>query len=344
MPKLRNIFFTLAGGALMALLPSSVLAQSLGQPDPVQYTVAPEIPGPNQLTSIKIEGVGNFIGNSTITWNVAGKTVQSGVGVSFFSFTTGGLGSETRVHVTIDSPIQGVITKDFVFDPSAVNLVWEGNTTVPPIYSGKALYSAGSNFKVAAFPAVFIKGSRVAAQSLSYQWSVNDDPQPDLSGTGRSTLTFAGDQLQAQERVSVDLLFGSRKVAHGEVVIPAAQPQILLYYKDPLRGVVWDNALPQAIQLTANEITIQAQPYYFANEGLRSGALQWDWTLNGNETTGPFAPQGQLTLRQSGSGTGAAVIGVSLQNNNPDQFVQAASTALQLVFGKNSPLSNLFGL
>jgi hypothetical protein len=173
---------------------------------------------------------------------------------------------------------------------------------------------------------------------LSYQWSINDEPQPSASGLGKSILSFTGDQLNAQESVAVDVYLGATRAGHGEITIVATQPQILLYYKDPLRGVVWDQALPQGIALGSKEITLQAEPYYFA----ASQFPAFSWTLNGEDTSGPQSAQGVLTLRQTGSGSGTALLGVSAQNNNVDQFVQSAEAALQFVFGQQS--SSIFGL
>lgn len=318
-------------------------AQLSAVPDPVQYIVSPETPGPGEQVTITVQGVGSFLGDATITWSQGGKVVLSGVGASSFSFTTGALGSKTSVHVQIVSSSNGTFSHDFAFSPSLVNLVWEADTSAPPLYRGKSLYSAGSNIKVVAFPTVFFNGKRVASGSLSMQWFHNDDAIPALSGTGRTTLSFAGDQLQQQEQVAVDVYYGASKLAHGEIIIPVSQPLVLLYSKDPLRGTLYDTALPGAISLSAKEITLQAAPYFFANSSLRSGALVYNWTLNGEDSTGPNSAKGMLTLRQAGSGQGAAAVGVTLQNNDSDKFVQTATAALQLVFGQPGS-GSLFGL
>lgn len=331
----------LMSGAL--ILPACAYAQTLGI-DPVQYVVSPEVPGPNEQVTIEAQGVGSFIGDANITWKLNGSTALSGTGARDFTFTTGALGSQTKVHVEINSPSQGTFTHDFTFVPSTVNLVWEADTTVPPFYAGKALYSAGSMLKVVAFPTVVVSGTHVSAASLSYQWSVNGTPLTAQSGLGKNALSFQGDQLQAQEDVAVEVYLGASKVGYGEAVIPAQGPEILLYDADPLRGVLWDEALPSAISLTGSELTIAAVPYFFSNQSARAGALSYGWTLNGADTTGPSAAQGLLTLRQTGAGTGAAQLGVSVQNNQTDKLVQAATAALTLVFGQTSSGGSLFGL
>jgi len=329
---------------LAASLAFASIAHAQGV-DPVQYIVAPETPGPNAPVTITVQGVGAFLGNADVTWTLNGTPARSGVGESAFSFSTGALGSQTVVGLTIDSATQGFIEHTFVFTPSTVDLVWEADTSMPPLYKSRALYSAGSSLKVVAFPTVIIQGKRVSAQSLSYQWQVDGTPVPDASGTGKFSLTYPGNQLQAAEDVSVDVYFGSLKVGHAEIGIPVFNPKLLLYYRDPLRGVMWDEALPAAISLAGKEITVQAQPYFFSNESLLSGAFTWSWSLNGQAISGPQSDQGLLTLRQSGDGKGSASLAVSLQNQDGTKLLQAAQAALTLLFGQTaSQSSSLFGL
>lgn len=331
--------------AYIAFFAAPAFAGAQFAPDPIQYIISPEVPGPNQQITIEAQGIGTFLGDSAITWQQDGKTVQSGTGLRSYSFVTGGIGSVTQVRVDIRSSSDGSFSKTFVFRPSSVNLVWEADTSTPPLFGGKPLYSAGSPLKIAAFPTVVINGSRVAPASLSYQWTRNDQALPQQSGTGRSTLVFDGDQLQAREEIVVKVYFGASLVAQGGIAIPASQPQIQLYERNALRGILYDAALPQGVQLNDKEVTVVAQPYYFSNASLRSGALQYAWMLDGNEIAGPDSARGILTLRQTGTGEGRALLDVGLQNNATDQLVQAAQTAVSILFGQQgSATASFFGL
>lgn len=342
MHKLHNkLFFAL--GTLLAFA-SIAHAQALGTvPAPVQYVVAPQIPGPDQTVQIEAQGVGSFLGDANIIWSENGKVVQSGVGSRDFSFTTGALGTQTTVHVEIDSSTEGTLTNDWTFNPSIVDLVWEADTTAPPLYLGKPLYSAGSTVKVVAFPTVIVRGAEVPSSDLSFQWTHDDVAVPEQSGAGDSTFTFTGSELQSSETVEADVYYGANEVGSAEITIPATQPLVVLYDDDPLQGLLTDEALPSALSMTAPELTVQAVPYYFANSSAQNGSLSYTWTLNGDTTTGPQSAQGLLTLRQTGSGTGEAALGVSVQNNDNDKLTQAAQAALNIVFGQSSG-SSLFGL
>ncbi len=326
------------------LFAAPALAGAQFLPEPVQYVISPEVPGPNQAVTIEAQGIGAFLGDATITWTVGGKVVQSGVGLRTYTFVTGGVGSVTSIRVEIKSSSNGSFSKDFVFRPSTINLVWEANTSAPPLYGGKPLYSAGSPLKVVAFPTVVINGSRVAPQSLSFQWTRQDQAMPAQSGLGRNTLSFDGDQLQPQEEIGLKVYFGQNLVAQGGVIVPVSEPQLALYQRDSLRGVLYDTALPRGIMLNDKEITIVAQPYFFSTPSLAAGALEYAWTLDGDDTTGPDAARGVLTLRQTGSGEGQANLAATLQNTNVDQLIQSAQTMMQIVFGAQNTGASLFGL
>lgn len=326
------------------LLPTaSAQGVSIGVPPaPVQYTLTPEIPGPNTSVTIKVAGVGNFIGNSTITWTLDGKVADEGIGHNTFSFRTNRLGNKTTVTVSIRSIEHGIITNTWTFNPSLVNLVWEAQTTVPPLYMGHTRYSAGSRVTVFAFPEVMQGGVRVPESKLSFQWKLGDQAKPDASGLGRSSFTFVGDQLHSYEDVSVDILSGTTVVAHADITIPASTPEIILYARDPLRGILYNTALPATHTMSSVETTVHAEPYYFSRASARSGSLTWDWTLNSNPTSGPNTGVGELTLRTTSAGQGSAVVGVSLQNTSANAFLQAAQNSITVIFGQKK--SSVFGL
>lgn len=334
MYSLRNILI-----AALLFGPALVLAQV---PEPVQYAVAPEAPGPQSQVVIEVGGVGSLLGDSEITWRKDGAVVLRGTGESRYTFTTGALGTRTSVSVTIDSA-QGTFSRTFNFSPSLVNLVWEADTTVPPLFLGKPLYSGGSPLRILALPVVYSGSARVAQSALSYQWSLGDEPLQAQSGLGRSVLSFVGDNLKQGEEVSLNLYYGAAKVAQASIIVPAVDPALVLYERDPLRGLVLDTAFPTAAYLTGKEATLEAVPFYFSTDDARSGSLVYEWLLNGESATGPDTARGVLTLRQTGSGAGAAIVEVGLQNNAT--FTQQASARLQLVFGADtSLLNNLFGI
>lgn len=342
---LRHNIGVAAATACLMLWGGAVYAQTESGADPVHFIIAPEIPGPGELVSIEAEGVGGFLGNATLTWSVDGKTVKSGAGETFFTFTAGALGKTSQVRVSIQSSQYGTIVRSFSFTPSRVDLLWEADTTVPPWYAGKALYSPGATVRVFAYPEIMQKGVRAAPATLSYRWLLNDVPQLSQSGVGRTSFTFDGSQLHDSETVAVEVFAGTTAAGRGEITIPAATPMLVLYNKDPLRGILYDLALGAQARLGAKEATVRAEPYYFSRESARRGSLVFSWLLNGNDAAGPATAGGELTLRQTGSGEGSADLSVTLQNTEDTKLLQAAETSLTIKFGQSeNAFSAFFGL
>lgn len=338
----------IVGAVLLGLLVATpVSAQILGEDtEPIRVSVTPQMPAPGQTVNLEVQGIGTFLGDAKITWTQDGKIVKNGLGERVYSFVAGQLGKLTRIEMTIDSPSVGIFTRSFTFIPSTINLMWEADTSVPPLYRGKALYAPGSNLRVTAFPQVVTGGRTISASSLSYQWKRGGEPVPSQSGKGRSLFAFAGNQLKGNESVSVDVYLGTALVGQGSITIPVTKPQIVLYQRDPLRGVLWNEALPSAISLTTKEITVQAVPYFFSNDSLSSSDLTFEWKLDGRTTTGPNADDGLMTLRQTGEGAGQTRLSVELQNLNGTKLLQSAETAVRMIFGAQSSdgISSFFGL
>lgn len=340
MQKLRNILFlsvSFFGFAFFAH------AQTLTNFTQVQFAVAPQTPGPNTEVTIAAQGVGGFLQDAKFVWKKDGVTALSGVGESTYTFVTKDVGVPTRIHVDITSAA-GNFTKDFSFTPANITLLWESDTSVPPLYRGKALYTPGAKIKVVALPQVFVGGGVVSQQALSYQWSVNDNLVSSASGVGRSTFVYYGNQLNKSENVSVTIKYGGESVGSASTVITAAKPFIAFYVKDPLRGVLFDQTLPGVVSLLGQELTLFAQPYYFSNESFGK-TLSYAWTLNGEEVTGSDTERGMLTLRQSGAGEGQSSIGLKLENSDDYKFIQNAAAELIVVFGLQAPQNGTsFGL
>ncbi len=333
---------------VMAFLcvPVAQAQTSLGNLDPVTFSFSPELPGPYEQVRIEAKGVGTFLGDAVITWRLNGAVALTGAGERVFTFTTGALGAQSRIDITINSVSKGTITKSFVFIPSVVNLVWEADTSVPPLYRGKALYSGGSNLKVIAFPTVVANGKTISSNNFSFQWTRNGNKLPAQSGLGRDTLTFTGDQLRTLETVSVDVYFDDVLVGRGGVSIPATNPSLVMYQRDPLRGIMYDKAATSPFSLGESEATLVAHPFYFSNSSLAANKVTFTWTINGTPATGPNTAQGIITLRQTGSGAGESRVKVEAQNTDDTSFIQRAETMLRILFNskQNSVLPGTFSL
>ncbi|MES2007217.1 MAG: hypothetical protein V4436_03900, partial [Patescibacteria group bacterium] len=203
-----------------------------------------------------------------------------------------------------------------------------------------------SALTITAFPQVVLGGKTVTSNNLSFEWKRNDTPITQSSGKGRNQITFSGNQLFPGENVSVDVVANGVTVARGAMTVPKANPQVLLYERDPLRGILSDTAFSNSVSLVATELTVQAVPYYFANSSVKNGSVPFVWKLNNEDAVGPQTALGILTLRQSGSGAGRASLEVSMQNSEANKYVQSAVSKLQILFGgaSNSTFNSFFGI
>jgi hypothetical protein len=322
----------------------TVNAQSITGIQRVQFLVGPEAPGPNEQVTIEAQGVGGFLQDAKFVWQKDGRVVQSGIGQRTLTFTTGGVGVQTRIHVDIHSASTGDFSKDFTFTPANINLIWEADTTVPPLYRGKAFYSAGSKITLIALAQVTANGKIISPNSLSYQWSVGGEPVASASGIGRTVFSYYGNQLNQSERISLAVKYGGSTVGTAALVLPAVNPSVMFYVKDPLRGILFDQALPSVISLLGQELTLSAQPFNFSNESIGK-TISYNWKLNGQPVTGDDTEKGVLTLRQSGSGQGQSVISLQLENSDNYKFLQNAATQLIINFGKQqNGTSGAFGI
>ncbi|TSC68481.1 MAG: hypothetical protein G01um101456_636, partial [Parcubacteria group bacterium Gr01-1014_56] len=212
MSKLPNIIFIFA---ILFCGAVYVHAQSIDTLSTVQFSVSPEAPVPFERVTIEAQAVGGLLGDATITWRQDGKEVLSGVGARSFSFTTGAVGKQTLIQASVYSVSKGTFTKDFVFIPATVNLLWEADTSAPPLYRSKTLYSPGSLIKVVALPQIIRNGTFVSSNSLSFEWRVGNEPRVASSGLGRSTLVYSGNQLNQNENISVAVFLAVSNVAQS---------------------------------------------------------------------------------------------------------------------------------
>ena len=339
----RVAIFFLGMGALFLFSFSSVWAQQKSA-DPLSITVEPEAPAPGAETTITITSSSVDLGSAQIIWSLNGAPVASGSGVRTFSFTMGGVGGATIVALSVD-PLQGSsFTRTFIFRPGSVILLWEANTYTPPFYVGKALYSPGANIRILALTSVADSGGvAISPENLIFKWEINGDAYADRSGLGKNVLDITGGQLRQAEIIGVDVLRADgSKAGRGDVLIPTTPPRALFYKKDPLRGVLYEKALRESFQLSEQETTFVAEPYYIAGRSRGSGEFIYEWTLNGLSIDPQGEDKSTITLRQEGSQSGRATLSFSMQNTNLKKLLQQTSATLQLILSGGS--NNLFGL
>lgn len=306
------------------ILLSSLFAVSLvhaqgipGVGTPFTLTLEPTNPKPGDTVTMTLESFSISLDKSVVTWTVDGKVVARGTGLKTASTVAGNLGSTKRVEVDVNSPDSGEFTQSAVIRPANLALVWQAATYVPPFYKGKALESFGATYKVVAIPEILNSSGRaIDPRTLIYSWKKNGANQPDQSGYGKDFFVSTQTSFVRQgDDISVDVTVPADGFSlSGNITVAPQAPEVHLYENSPLYGLLYNNELADRVNLTNEEVTISAEPYFFSVGSTASSLLGYSWTLNGASVS-DFANKSSITLRRTESSAGSAEIGVSLTNS-----------------------------
>ena len=106
----------------------------------VSFSSSPEVPGAFTDTTITVSSYLTNVSRAYFIWKKDGTTVLSTTGANTYTFTTGDIGHPTTINVMMLLTTGETIQKTLVFNPSEVDLVWEGaDSYTPPFYRGRAL-------------------------------------------------------------------------------------------------------------------------------------------------------------------------------------------------------------
>jgi hypothetical protein len=298
----------------------------------VTLTVSPQYPAPNSTVTVSAQSFSTDLNRATITWYSGGKVIGKGIGLTSVSVPAGAAGATTRVSADVATPDLGTISAEASWRPANVALVWETDGYIPPFYRGKALEMYGSAFKVTALPEFFTAGgARIDPKTLVYSWQKNGDNVPENSGYGKqSFVSNQSSYVRGGDDISVEVSNADRSiVATKSIVLAPVTPDVVLYESSPLYGIRYDAALPATLVLPAEELTLFAAPYGMSGSSLMSGAMSFDWTMNGAALTA-FQNKPAATLRSSGTAGGQSEVGLQIQHKTRMlQGGQAAITILQ---------------
>jgi hypothetical protein len=307
----------LAGSAflpLQALAQTSAAEAAQINEQDLSFEISPEIPGPFQDVTITANSYITNLGRAFFLWKKDGQTVLSQTGAYKYTFTTKDVGQQTLISVTIVMPTGENIQKQFSFNPSEINLIWEGaNSYTPPFYRGRALPSSEGLIRVVAIPQINNGKGIIDPSKYVYRWKKGDNVVSDSSGYNKSSLVYAQDYLNPSEEISVmgqDSI--SSQTASGSVTVRVSKPEIILYTRDAIRGIDWNHAITNSLDVTSAERTIIAIPYFFSPANPNSGQLNYTWSINDTEVSTPTTPN-MLTLK-SGLAKGTSSLKVRIEN------------------------------
>ena len=284
----------------------------------------PSSPRPGD--TVQVSAVNLPAGDVLYTWRINGQTADQGRSVTGVTFTAGNTGSATVVQVTAASEFE-TIQKSVTVRPAIVDLVWEGDTYTPPLYSGLPLVTGSSDVVVQAIPTIVQGGSLVAVSNLNYTWYVNSSPTPAAGGLGKNSVTFDVPQFANPftVRVVAETRDGTVR-ASGLTTVTPESPIVVVYENAPLLGTRFDRAIMTEFALAEDEATLEAFPLYVTNKN----ALDYEWRVNGSVPEEVRDTPRMITLRKEGVGSGRFSIKFSMESAT--RLFERASTAFQLVF------------
>lgn len=297
--------------AVLTLIPALLSAQSTGTTFGTSMTLSasPEYPTPNSSVQIKAASVFLNLNTSVITWYVNGRVVQSDIGATQFQITAGELGSETRIYVEAQGGNASAIAQGVV-RPTEVDLLWEGDSYVPPFYRGRALPTSGSSIRLFAIPRLVPGGSStpIPAEDLIYTWRQGGQILQGASGRGRYTATIEASPFSQTESVSVEV-----KTTDGELRgfasarIPSTDPKLVLYEDHPAFGILFHQALINGSTISESEASFSVIPYFAPEPTLKSSLLQYAWRVNGTPLTNDPTRPNTITLNAEGTDGNALI-------------------------------------
>lgn len=293
-------------------------------PPTLQYS--PTNPGPGERVTVSLQRLGTSYNSSLVNWYVDDVLFSSGVGVTKISFSVGNIGSASRVYAElVDST--GMIARSAVVSIGAthVDILWEAmDAKTHPFYKGKALPSWDTIIKSYAIPEIYTNvGQRIPPETFEYTWKKNQSPLDlnEQSGYGKEAVFVLADFTRKQHRVGVELLHAdSGTNSSKSTSVKLHDPQILLYEKHPLQGVIFERILPTQVSQPRSNGSLSIATYPFGMDARNRGDVAFTWKLNGRtlSNTGTMH-SGEIPLVSSERGGISSIVVEARNEKKPLQ-------------------------
>lgn len=304
-----------------ATTPETTWTPTIPQTENFDVEFSPEHPGSNTKVSAQVISYTFDVNRSAIAWIINGEVKASG---KSFSFTTGKLGSKINLTISIITPDNHALSKNFSFQSAEVDLLWETPGYTPPQYRGKVLPVSQSLIKVIAIP----QGIKIAASRLIYEWRRNGKNIPASSGLAKSVFTFYGGET-GKESIEVRVSTSDESaVAVNSVLIKINEPKILFYEDIPFEGPQYQKELGNNFTLAKTELSLKAEPYFFSKRALQK--ISYEWQINNKQIEKGQKPNLINFVLPEGTIKGMSLIRLSM--SNPMNILEMAEKEMQINF------------
>lgn len=282
----------------------------------ISFDINPEVPKPNETVTINIGSYVVSLDTFYIEWYQNDVLQLAGFGEKQFNFTSGQVGETVVIEVRIkeDEKSEPLFVKRVVSKPGAIDALWQAiDSYTPPFYKGKALPSSEGIIKVSVIPSFRVGIKNVSPKNVIYEWKKNFELIPEKSGYGKNTLSFKQSYLNSEEKISVTATEVTENgTAKANLSFKPYNPKIVFYEKDPLLGITFNKGISESTELTKNDKTIIAAPYFVNPEDQNNDDLVYTWSLNGSELSTPEI-KNQIVLRGTNE-PGTAILKLAIES------------------------------
>lgn len=205
----------------------------------------------------------------------------------------------------------------------SVDILWQGETYVPPFYSGKSLWSNQSRITLVAMPQKL--GNPL---TLNYRWTKNGTVLGNVSGLGRNSLSFSDTVLSRPQSIGVEILGEERVLASAQVTVAPIQSELVVYENNPLYGLLFNRAIGENYKLEEKEVTFTGFPFFFSVKSRLDPSLTYRWRTN----VGDGGSGQSETYRIPEGVSGSSKIDITISNGG--SLLQRAGKSFVIQFGE----------
>jgi hypothetical protein len=311
LPKIL-IFFCLFLIIGVFTLPKDTKA--VGVSENISLEMSPQNPGAFETVSFKLISYSVDLDRAKISWFINGKKNISGIGKTNFSFNSGGIGSVSKITVSIQSK-SSIVDRSITVIPTGVDILWEAvGSYTPPFYKGKALASSQSLIKMTAIPNI---PNNKDASSMIYRWKKNYKFRDfnNQSGYGKQSVVFRRDLLRNSEVIEVIVTsFNNNVSASNKFTLDKYSPKIVFYKKHPLEGILYNNAIGDNLNIDEKEAIVVAEPYFFSTKNKDISLLSYVWSLNNKKVDDLESDSKNEIVLRRGESSGTSKISLNIRN------------------------------
>lgn len=307
----------------LVLLPVYSFAQS-----DISITLEPKNPTPYSQVTLTVVSYAIDVNQSTITWTSKKKELLKGVGQKQLTVTTGGVGEQLPIHVSVSASTGESYGLDIVVAPQSVDLLYEAEENyVPLFYEGKALPAEESLVKFIAMPSISDGGNLLPPSSVSYFWYIDDNFIDNASGIGKQSAILPLNTLSNSTEIKVVAHSPKGVVAEKTLTLYPHGVMPLLYTYNEILGANHANLISRRFE-AVRDFTVMLEPFFLSTNHSLGNSASYQWLLDGL----PVTPLGGrlLALHPKENSYGSKNLSVSIANTK--RRLQTGVVDVALIF------------